>query len=182
MIKAGYETRLVVDRVMHRAHNHRQASSAPAGGGREGRGESKQTTTTAVIGGNRMSDLAFGNITSNSYVFVGGLPSWYSGGDSWMDTVVLPTVHLEPRFRGAVRHLRYRDTRASLLQASSSQSPPSPDSANRLQEMMAYKVSPSITYPSLRLKLRQLSFFFYILQNYSHLSSSSFRTTPRKMS
>ena len=152
MVKAGFETRLVVDRVMHRAHNHRQTSSAPAGGGgggggKEGRGDIKQTTT-AVIGGNRMSDLAFGNITSNSYVFVGGLPSWYSGGDSWMDTVVLPTVHLEPRFRGAVRYLRYRDTRASLLQASSSQSPPSPDSANRLQEMMAYKVSPSIIPPS----------------------------------
>ena len=58
-------------------------------------------------------------------LFIGGLPSWYS---EKMDSVVLPTTLLEPRFRGSIRNLKYRDTRSD---------------EERLQEMMAYKVSKS---------------------------------------
>ncbi len=66
--------------------------------------------------------MSFGNFTTNSYVFVGGLPSWYN---EKMDSVVLPTVLLEPRYRGAIRKLRYKDTRSDQSKA---------------QDMMAYKV------------------------------------------
>lgn len=67
--------------------------------------------------------MSFGNSSTNSYVFVGGLPSWYN---EKIDSVVLATVLLEPRYRGTIRKLKYRDTRSDQP---------------KIQDMMAYKVS-----------------------------------------
>jgi len=66
--------------------------------------------------------MSFGNSNTNSYVFVGGLPSWYN---EKQESVVLTTVLLEPRYRGSIRKLKYRDTRNEQVKS---------------QEMMAYKV------------------------------------------
>ena len=109
VIKGGAETTLVVDRASRtlRSNGHHKDAA----------GKAKQ------FGPRKDSDsLAFGDLHSNGYVFVGGLPSWYS---EKMDSVVLPTTLLEPRFRGSVRSLKYRDMRSS---------------SERQQEMMTYKV------------------------------------------
>ena len=67
-------------------------------------------------------DLSFGNYSTNSYVYVGGLPSWYS---TKLSSLALPSVVFEPRFRGSIRNLLYAD-----------------DATGRpkIQELMAYKV------------------------------------------
>ena len=85
--------------------------------------------------------MAFGNDSSNSYVFVGGLPSWYGGDIAGLENVVLPTVLLEPRFRGAIRNLAYIDARVSDRTALNN-----PFSVTRqrqlpFQDLIAYKVS-----------------------------------------
>lgn len=88
-----------------------------------------------------IADMAFGNDSSNSYVFVGGLPSWYGGDIAGLENVVLPTVLLEPRFRGAIRNLAYIDARVSDRTALNN-----PFSVTRqrqlpFQDLIAYKVS-----------------------------------------
>ncbi|XP_055944776.1 neurexin-1-like isoform X1 [Argiope bruennichi] len=45
-------------------------------------------------------DYLFGNATTNSAVFIGGLPSWYG---SKLSLLALPSAFFEPRFRGAVK-------------------------------------------------------------------------------
>ena len=88
-----------------------------------------------------VADLAFGNASSNSYVFVGGLPSWYGGDVAGLENVVLPTVLLEPRFRGAIRNLAYKDAR--IPENTALNIPYSTSVKNRLplQDLIAYKVS-----------------------------------------
>ena len=85
--------------------------------------------------------MAFGNDSSNSYVFVGGLPSWYGGDIAGLENVVLPTVLLEPRFRGAIRNLAYIDARVS--DRTDSNNPFSVTRQRQLpfQDLIAYKVS-----------------------------------------
>ena len=69
-----------------------------------------------------ISEIEFGNFTTNSYVYVGGLPSWYS---TKLSMLALPSVVFEPRFRGSIRNILYADD----------------DTARpRRQEVMAYKV------------------------------------------
>lgn len=112
IVKNGGETTLVVDRTkktLRSNGNHKVGDNEKA---------------TKQYGPRKDSDtLAFGDKQSNGYVFVGGLPSWYS---EKMDSVVLPTTLLEPRLRGSVRSLKYRDMRSP---------------SERQQDMMAYKVS-----------------------------------------
>ena len=69
------------------------------------------------------ADMNFGNFTTNSYVYMGGLPSWYS---TKLSSLALPSVVFEPRFRGGIRNVVFAD-----------------DSSGRprRQEIMAYKVS-----------------------------------------
>ena len=68
------------------------------------------------------SEIEFGNFTTNSYVYVGGLPSWYG---TKLSMLALPSVVFEPRFRGSIRNILYADD----------------DSGKpRRQEVMAYKV------------------------------------------
>ena len=90
--------------------------------------------------------MAFGNASSNSYVFVGGLPSWYDGDVAGLNNVVLPTVLLEPRFRGAIRNLAYRDARMDDMNVLNDPYTYSRNSIIRnpssvmLQDLIAYKV------------------------------------------
>lgn len=69
------------------------------------------------------NDMNFGNFTTNSYVYMGGLPSWYT---TKLSSLALPSVVFEPRFRGGIRNVVFAD-----------------DSSGRprRQEIMAYKVS-----------------------------------------
>ena len=68
----------------------------------------------------------------SSYVYVGGLPTWYYGmqhADSRQQQrplLALPTALLEPRFRGAIKDLRYEDVVSRQV---------------TVQDMVAYKVS-----------------------------------------
>ena len=67
-------------------------------------------------------DTNFGNYSTNSYVYMGGLPSWYS---TKLSSLALPSVVFEPRFRGSIRNLLYADDASGRP---------------RVQELMAYKV------------------------------------------
>lgn len=124
VIRSGEETTLVVGQLQR--ETHRPILSAPRL--EEPPSEDTAAALMSRTLGRRKDNLSgrdaatFGNATSNSYVFIGGLPSWY--GEK-LETVVLPTVLLEPRFRGSIRKLKYKDTK--------SEQP-------RVQDMMAYKV------------------------------------------
>uniref|UniRef100_T1IME3 Laminin G domain-containing protein n=1 Tax=Strigamia maritima TaxID=126957 RepID=T1IME3_STRMM len=52
----------------------------------------------------RGNEFYFGNFTTNSYVYMGGMPGWYS---SKLTQLALPSVIFEPRFRGAIRNVVY---------------------------------------------------------------------------
>lgn len=65
----------------------------------------------------------FGNVTRNSHVYVGGLPSWFA---TKLSSLALPSVVFEPRFQGSIRNLIYAD--------------PGSGGKPRRQELMAYKV------------------------------------------
>jgi hypothetical protein len=69
-----------------------------------------------------VNEIEFGNFTTNSYVYVGGLPSWYS---TKLSMLALPSVVFEPRFRGSIRNILYADDESAKP---------------RRQEVMAYKV------------------------------------------
>ena len=123
VIRSGEETTLIVGQLRE---TYRPILSAP-------RDEEivSEDNPAAVISrtlGRRKDNLStrdastFGNSSTNSYVFIGGLPSWY--GEK-LESVVLPTVLLEPRFRGSIRKLKYKDTKSDQP---------------KVQDMMAYKV------------------------------------------
>ena len=94
-----------------------------------------------------ISDMAFGNASTNSYVFVGGLPSWYGGDVAGLENVVLPTVLLEPRYRGAIKNLAYKDARINDNTALNNIY--SISRRNPVQDLTAYKVSMHYLYSSL---------------------------------
>ncbi|XP_072930215.1 neurexin 1 [Epargyreus clarus] len=54
----------------------------------------------------RGKEFVFGKFSTNSDVFVGGIPPSYN---SKLTTLALPSVIFEPKFRGAVRNLVYSD-------------------------------------------------------------------------
>lgn len=108
------ETTLVVDRVQRGRSAFKDSRGRPS---------AATATNKAGGGGPEAAANHFANVSSNSYVFVGGLPSWYAEKSG---KLVLPTVLLEPRLRGGVRKVRYRSA--------------AQDNEN-MQEMMAYKVS-----------------------------------------
>nr|XP_036217240.1 neurexin-1 isoform X2 [Bactrocera oleae] len=51
-------------------------------------------------------EFQFGKFATNSDVYVGGMPNWYS---TKLALLALPSVIFEPRFRGAIRSLVYAD-------------------------------------------------------------------------
>ena len=74
--------------------------------------------------GNGNSEQEFGsNFSANSFVYVGGLPSFYS---TKLSSLALPSAVFEPRFRGSIRNVVYADDESGRP---------------RRQEVMAYKVS-----------------------------------------
>ena len=86
---------------------------------------------SAIGGPNRKSDLKSavefgGNYTANSFVYIGGLPSFYS---TKLSSLALPSAVFEPRFRGSIRNIVYADDESGQP---------------RRQEVMAYKVSLNI--------------------------------------
>jgi neurexin len=83
-------------------------------------------------------NLYFGNFSSNSDIYVGGLPSWYA---TKLSSLALPSVVFEPRFRGSIRNIVYADEESGRP---------------RRQEVMAYKVSS-----------KPQDFYYYLLYIYS---------------
>ncbi|XP_037828017.1 neurexin-1 isoform X2 [Lucilia sericata] len=51
-------------------------------------------------------EFQFGKFATNSDVYVGGMPNWYS---TKLALLALPSVIFEPRFRGSIRNLVYSD-------------------------------------------------------------------------
>ena len=58
-------------------------------------------------------ELAFGNLTQNSYVYVGGVPVSFSAK---LRFLALPSVIFEPRFRGSIRNVFYSNCGGELTQ------------------------------------------------------------------
>ncbi|KAH0567848.1 hypothetical protein KQX54_014959 [Cotesia glomerata] len=54
----------------------------------------------------RGKEFQFGKLSSNSDVYIGGMPSWYN---SKLTLLALPSVIFEPRFKGLIRNLIYAD-------------------------------------------------------------------------
>ncbi len=52
-------------------------------------------------------EFYFGNLATNSDVYVGGMPSWYN---TKLTRLALPSVMFEPRFDGVIRNLVYTDS------------------------------------------------------------------------
>ncbi|KAJ9589950.1 hypothetical protein L9F63_016934 [Diploptera punctata] len=59
----------------------------------------------------RGKEFQFGRLSSNSDVYVGGMPSWYN---TKLTLLALPSVIFEPRFGGAIRNLVYADEEGGL--------------------------------------------------------------------
>ncbi len=138
VIKNGPETTLVVDRAQR---------TVRANGGGSGSRSSFLGSSSKQFGPRKDGDtrLAFGDPSSNSYVFVGGLPVWHG---EQLDSLVLPTTILEPRLRGSVRNLKYRDTRSAT---------------DSVQKIMAYKVCDNLFH------LLNLKYGMVVIQkHYSH--------------
>ena len=77
--------------------------------------------------GNGNSEQEFGsNFSANSFVYVGGLPSFYS---TKLSSLALPSAVFEPRFRGSIRNVVYADDESGRP---------------RRQEVMAYKVGKTL--------------------------------------
>ena len=88
VLNSGGETTLVVDGVFRDATSFGKRNQNHRGGGR-----GERPGYLASPGGNQ------------SYVYVGGLPSWYVDRS---ELLAQPLALLEPRLQGAVRNLRYR--------------------------------------------------------------------------
>lgn len=58
----------------------------------------------------RGKEFLFGKLSTNSDVYVGGMPSWYNNK---LTLLALPSVIFEPRFAGAIRNLVYADEDSS---------------------------------------------------------------------
>lgn len=50
------------------------------------------------------TDYQFGNYSSNSFVYIGGIPSWYSAKVTQLS---LPSVFFEPHLKGSIRSVVY---------------------------------------------------------------------------
>nr|CAD7573045.1 unnamed protein product [Timema californicum] len=59
----------------------------------------------------RGREFNFGRLTTNSDVYVGGMPSWYNNK---LTLLALPSVIFEPRFGGAIRNLVYADDEGTI--------------------------------------------------------------------
>ena len=98
----------------------------------------------------RGRDHNLGNLTTNSYVYIGGLPPWYSNK---LTSLALPSVVFEPRYQGEVRNIIYPDDE---------------DGVARLQGIIAYKVTGIKLHCNRNLPVSghqvETSFFFPLLR------------------
>ena len=67
----------------------------------------KESQTQKSLG----QEYAFGNLSQNSFMFVGGMPITYSAK---LSLLALPSVMFEPRYRGSVRNLLYSNCGGAL--------------------------------------------------------------------
>ena len=58
------------------------------------------------------NEFAFGNLSQNSFMFVGGMPITYSAK---LSLLALPSVMFEPRYRGSVRNILYSNCGSALM-------------------------------------------------------------------
>ena len=86
--------------------------------------------------------MNFGNYTTNSYVYMGGLPSWYT---TKLSSLALPSVVFEPRFRGGIRNVVFADEKSGRPQR---------------QEIMAYKVRPNSVFDHIYNQIQSKNKFF----------------------
>lgn len=56
-------------------------------------------------------EFQFGNLPTNSDVYIGGMPEWYNAR---LTRLALPSVVFEPRFTGGIRNLVYTDSESDL--------------------------------------------------------------------
>lgn len=78
---------------------------------RDGEKTSLTVDGETQIKSSRGKEFFFGRLSSNSDVYVGGMPSWYN---TKLTLLALPSVIFEPRFGGAVRNLVYSDDESPL--------------------------------------------------------------------
>ncbi|KAI5706909.1 hypothetical protein M8J75_012490 [Diaphorina citri] len=71
----------------------------------------------------RGKEFRFGHVTSNSWVYIGGMPPWYNAK---LTLLALPSVIFEPRFVGFIRNVIYADPHASGPRRQLAHSPPTP--------------------------------------------------------
>lgn len=78
--------------------------------------ERHENETKLIVDGTKVSksvrgvELKFGNYSSNSFVYMGGVPAWYA---SKLHLLALPSVYFEPRFRGHIRNVVFADSDGS---------------------------------------------------------------------
>ena len=73
---------------------------------RSGEQTSLTVDRVTVSRASRGREFAFGSLSANSPVYVGGLPVWYGAE---LNRLALPSVLFEPRFRGDIRNVIYSD-------------------------------------------------------------------------
>ncbi|XP_065225027.1 neurexin 1 isoform X2 [Planococcus citri] len=77
------------------------------------RNDNKTTLTLDDVSQSRTSkgkEFHFGNLATNSDVYIGGMPSWYN---TKLTRLALPSVIFEPRFSGSIRNLVYTDAESN---------------------------------------------------------------------
>ncbi|XP_039282936.1 neurexin-3-like [Nilaparvata lugens] len=96
---------ITVGRDLHDGHWHKVKVKRD--------GERTSLTVDAVTQErtSRGKEFFFGRLASNSDVYVGGMPAWYS---SKLTLLALPSVIFEPRFGGAIRNLVYADEEVAV--------------------------------------------------------------------
>lgn len=68
----------------------------------------------------RGKEFRFGHVSSNSWVYIGGMPSWYNAK---LTLLALPSVIFEPRFVGFIRNVIYTDPHANSSRRQLAHSP-----------------------------------------------------------
>ena len=91
---------LTVGRNLSDAHWHNVTVK------RSGEQTSLTVDHVTVSRASRGKEFSFGNLVTNSAVYVGGLPTWYGAE---LTRLALPSVLFEPRYRGDLRNVIYSD-------------------------------------------------------------------------
>ncbi|KAI5746700.1 hypothetical protein M8J77_006493 [Diaphorina citri] len=104
----------------------------------------------------RGKEFRFGHVTSNSWVYIGGMPPWYNAK---LTLLALPSVIFEPRFVGFIRNVIYADPHASGPRRQLAHSPPTPS----LKQCIGFHCSNTSRRDVLKVKEKR-SWFFLLLR------------------